>query len=40
MNIGGSQIKEALFNFFAVKKCPYLYLPDAAFSFYNNPYLL
>ena len=36
MNIGLGQITDALFNFFAMKKGPYLYLPDAALSFYNN----
>ena len=36
MNIGGGQIRGALFNFFVVKKCPFLHLPDAALSFYNN----
>ena len=38
MNIGGGQIKGALFNFFVVKKCPFLHLLDAALSFYNNPW--
>ena len=33
MNIGGGQIRGAFFNFFVVKKCPFLYLPDAALSF-------
>ena len=37
MNIGESQIRGALFNFFVVKKCPFLHLPDAAPSFYNYP---
>ena len=37
MNIGGGQIRGALFNFFAVEKGPILYLPDAALSFQNNP---
>ena len=36
MKIGESQIRGALFNFFVVKKCPFLHLPDAALSFYNN----
>ena len=38
MNIGRGQIRGALFNFFEVKKCPFLHLPDAALSFYNNPW--
>ena len=38
MKIGGGQIRGALFNFFVVKKCPFLHLPDAALSFYNNPW--
>ena len=29
VNIGGVQIRSALFNFFVVKKCPFLYLLDA-----------
>ena len=33
MKIGGDQIKGALFNFFVVKKCPFLYLSDAALNF-------
>ena len=33
INIGGGQIKGALFNFFEMKKCPFLYLLDAALSF-------
>ena len=37
MNIWGGQIRGALFNLFVVKKCPFLYLPDAALSFYNKP---
>ena len=37
MNIGRDQIRGALFNFFVVKKCPFLYLPDTAHSFQNNP---
>ena len=28
MNIGGGQIRGAFFNFFVVKKCPFLYLLD------------
>ena len=37
VNIGEGQIRGALFfNFFVVKKCPFLHLPDAALSFYNN----
>ena len=38
MNIGGGQISGALFNFFVVKKWSFLHLPDAALSFYNNPW--
>ena len=38
MKIRGGQIWGALFNFFVVKKCPFLHLPDAALSFYNNPW--
>ena len=37
MNIGGGQIRGALFNCFVVKKWPFLYLPDAALIFQNNP---
>ena len=37
MNIGGGQIRGALFNFFVVKKCPFLHLPEAVLSCYNNP---
>ena len=37
MNIGGGQIRDPLYNF-VVKKCPFLHLPDAALSFYNNPW--
>ena len=33
MIIEGGQIKGALFNFFVEKKCPFLYLLDAALSF-------
>ena len=33
INIVGGQIRGALFNFFVVKKCPFLYLSDAALSF-------
>ena len=33
MDIGGGQIRGALFNFFVLKKCPFLYLLDAALSF-------
>ena len=33
INIGGGQIRSALLNFFVVKKCPFLYLSDAALSF-------
>ena len=40
MNTGGGQIRGALFNCFIVKKCPFLYLPDAVLSFWNNPSLL
>ena len=36
MNIGGDQIRGARCNFFVVKKCPFLHLPDAALSFCNN----
>ena len=34
--IGRGQIRGALFNFFVLKNCPFLHLPDAAFSSYNN----
>ena len=37
MNIGESQIRSAFQNFFVVKKCPFLYLLNAALSFKNNP---
>ena len=37
MNTGGGQIRIILFNCFMVKKCPFLYLLDAALSFKNNP---
>ena len=33
MNIWGGEIRGALFNFFVVKKCPFVYLPDAVLSF-------
>ena len=33
INIGRGQIRRAIFNFFVVKKNPFLYLPDAALSF-------
>ena len=33
MKIGGGQIRGALFNFFVMKKCPFLYLSGAALSF-------
>ena len=37
MNTGRGQIRGALFNFTVVKKCPFLYLPDTALSFYITP---
>ena len=33
MNLGGGQIRGAIFNFFVVKKCPFFYLPDAVLVF-------
>ena len=33
MTIGGGQIRGAIFNFFVVKKCPFLYLLDADLGF-------
>ena len=38
VNIEGDQIRGTLFNFFVVKKCPFLYLPDTVPSFKNDPY--
>ena len=35
MNIGGGQIRGALFNFLSSEKCPFLHLLDTALSFYN-----
>ena len=32
INIGGGQIRGPLFNFFVVKKCTFLHLPDPALS--------
>ena len=33
MDIGGGQIRGALFNFFVVRKCSFLYLSNVALSF-------
>ena len=38
MCIGVAQITGALFVGFKGKKCPFISLPDAAFSFWNTPW--